>query len=110
MSGEAGLLAIFKEIMNRLDHLLWNVAEECAETAQRASKTARFSLSEVQPGQSFNNADRLFHEYADLVAVMEMLVEEGYMNVPADFKERVAAKKVRFDKYLKRSAESGTLD
>lgn len=96
--------------MNRLDHLLWNVAEECAETAQRASKAARFSLLECQPGQPFNNAERLMHEYADLVGVMQMLVEEGHINLPADFVERIEAKKARFQKYLGRSKENGTLD
>jgi len=96
--------------MNRTDHLLWNIAEECAEVAQRASKAARFSINEVQPGQEFSNGDRILHEYADLVAVIEMLTEEGVLNMPKDFKQRVENKKTRFNKFLERSKQYGTLD
>jgi hypothetical protein len=35
--------------MNPTEHLLSCLAEECAEVAQRASKSLRFGLSEVQP-------------------------------------------------------------
>lgn len=96
--------------MNRQDHLLWNVAEECAEVAQRASKAARFSLQEIQPGQELTNAQRLVQEYADLVAVMQMLEEEGGIEIPENFQTMVTAKKSRFDKFLGRSKACGTLD
>lgn len=96
--------------MNRVDHLLWNVAEECAEVAQRASKAARFSVNEIQTGQPFSNGERMLHEYADLVAIMELLVEEGVLDAPKDFEDRVQAKKDRFNKFLERSKQYGTLD
>lgn len=96
--------------MNRTDHLLWNVAEECAEVAQRASKAARFGLTEIQAGQPFTNAERIMHEYADLVGVMERLIEEGVLGWPEDFTDRVAGKKSRFEKFLIISKEHGRLD
>jgi hypothetical protein len=93
--------------MNRLDHILWNVAEECAEVAQRASKAARFGLEERQEGQEFNNAERLMHEFADLEAAMDMLVEGGHVSIPVDYLDRIEAKKERFEKYLERSKLHG---
>lgn len=60
--------------MNRTEHLLWVLAEECAEVAQRASKAARFGLDEVQPGQALTNEERLWQEMCDLCAVGEMLI------------------------------------
>jgi len=96
--------------MNRVDHLLWTLAEECAEVAQRASKAARFGLEEVQPGQEFTNAERLMHEYADLIGIMDVLVRDGIITFPHDFNERVRNKRDRFDKFLERSKEHGRLD
>ena len=63
--------------MKRLDYLLWLVAEEAVEVAQRASKAARFGLEEVQPGQEQNNALRMFGELADLLTAFDMLTEES---------------------------------
>ena len=96
--------------MNRSDHLLWNLAEECAEVAQRVSKAARFGLSEIQPGQTFTNAERIMHEWADACGAIEKMIEEGIVAWPADFSDRVAAKKSRFEKYLEISRKQGTLD
>ncbi len=95
--------------MDRTDHLLWNIAEECAEIAQRASKAARFGLKEVQPGQAFPNDQRIWHEMADLIAVMELWKEEGLICPPPDYRERIDRKKARFEEFLKRSAQHGRL-
>lgn len=96
--------------MNRLDHLLWNVAEECAEVAQRASKAARFSLAEIQSGQTYTNAEKLVHEWADLTAVLAMLVAEGHIQIPENFEDLVLQKRNRFNQFLARSAEHGRFD
>ena len=61
--------------MNRLGHLLWILAEECAEIAQRASKASRFGMDEVQPGHALTNEQRIWQEMNDLAAVGEMLIE-----------------------------------
>ena len=62
--------------MTRLDHLLWKVSEECNEVGKRASKAARFGISEVQPGKTETNAFRLVREYLDLQVSMTMLCDE----------------------------------
>ena len=59
--------------MNRTEHLITIFGEEGSEVAQRASKILRFGVDEVQPGQVKTNAERLVDEYADIIAVAEML-------------------------------------
>lgn len=93
--------------MNRLDHLLWVLAEECAEVAQRASKAARFGIDEIQPGQEFTNEERLWQEMNDLAGVAEMIISfrgKGGLNRAA-----ADAKKSKVEKFLLYSAKCGTL-
>lgn len=94
--------------MNRTEHLLWVLAEECAEVAQRASKAARFGLNEVQPGQPHTNAERIVYEYADLVATMELLGDAAGLTVD-DLEALKSAKKAKIEKYLVYSRQCGTL-
>ena len=91
--------------MDRNDHLLFIVAEECAEVAQRASKCARFGMKEVQDGQSLNNTERLILEFNDLMAAMHMLLPEE-MLLHGD---KIASKKNKIEKYFQLSKEQGTL-
>ena len=59
--------------MNQIEHLLFKLAEECAEVTQEASKAAIFGMDEVMPGQSLSNRERVVKELNDLYAVVEML-------------------------------------
>ncbi len=97
--------------MTRLDHLLWILAEECAEVAQRASKAARFGLAEVQPGQSLTNAQRIEKEFADLIGIYEMLANEARLDCIASFRDDITAKQDKIERFLKFSRDvCGTLD
>lgn len=103
--------------MTREDHLLWGIAEECMEVAQRASKAARFGLDEVQPGQGLNNAQRIFREFADLLTIIDMLVEHSEVFDAAHdgftenfFETWSVEKREKFEKFLTLSAERGRLD
>lgn len=94
--------------MNRKEHLLSIVAEECGEVAQRATKAMRFGLKEIQPGHTQTNAVRLMGEFADLIGVIEMLQAEGHLPpVPEGGPE---AKKKQVEHYLKYSKSLGLLD
>lgn len=93
--------------MTRIEHLLWIIAEECAEVAQRASKAARFTLEECQPGQDMNNEQRLWQEFNDLMAVMDMLAHEREHYGASMWQQDEKKKKV--EHFLKYSAEQGTL-
>ena len=90
--------------MTRQEHLLTILCEECVETAQRATKAIRFGLEEIQPGQDLNNAQRIIYEFNDLMAVMQMLQEEGYFKGLPIFDEQMQAlKKEKVNKYYKYS-------
>lgn len=61
------------EGLNR--ELLEVLIEECAEVQQRATKIFRFGLTEVQPGQEYNNSQRLAFEIGDLNETIRRLLE-----------------------------------
>lgn len=96
--------------MNRVEHLLTILGEEGVEVSQRCSKALRFGLEEVQPGQDLDNSERIRGEYIDLLAIMEMLVEEGHI-LPVHYIDRPAidAKKAKVEKFLAYSRQQGTL-
>ena len=94
--------------MTRTEHLLFILAEECAEVAQRASKAARFGLTEKQPDHQLDNAERIALELDDLYAVVGMLRVDG--SIRCDFAARnVRAKELKVEKYLEYARQLGTL-
>ena len=95
--------------MNRPEHLLICLAEECSEVSQRVSKALRFGLSEVQPGQELNNAQRIELEANDLISVLEILEDEGVIRLRGseEVRERKKAKLAKFMDYAK---ECGSLE
>lgn len=100
--------------MNRTEHLLTIIAEECAEVAQRASKALRFGLSEVEPGQSKTNATRMLEEFNELEAVIDMIRwGPGFSHENNDRDrelERKLNKKKKVERFLAYSVRCGTLD
>lgn len=95
--------------MNRQEHLLTCLAEECAEVAQRVSKALRFGLLEIQPGQPLTNQERINEEIYDLLSVIDIL--EGYgilLDVDHDA-DRVARKQAKIEKFMTYAAERGAL-
>lgn len=94
--------------MTRTENLLTILGEECVETAQRVSKALRFTLDEVQPEQDLTNAQRIVYEFNDIVAVMEILQEEGIFEKVID-REAIEKKKLKVAKYLSYSAEIGAV-
>lgn len=93
--------------MNRTEHLLIILSEECSEVSHRISKALRFGLNEIEPGQSFNNSERINQELCDLLGVVDMITREKHIDpiMLAD----VNKKRDRVEKYLKYSREQGTL-
>jgi hypothetical protein len=93
--------------MNRTEHLLIILAEECAEVSQRVSKALRFGLNEVQPGQALTNEQRIWQEINDLAGVVEMIISArrsgGLSRIAVD------AKKAKVEKFLEYSQQCGTL-
>lgn len=95
--------------MNRREHLLSCLAEECCEVGQRVSKALRFGLDEVQTGQELNNAERIRAEYIDLLAVMRMLVDDGYIEPVTDADlPAMEDKRAKVEKYIEYARQQGT--
>ena len=92
--------------MNRKEHLLTIVGEECTEVHQRCSKALRFGLNEVQPNQELANHERILQEFNDLIGAMDLLFECEFEELIS--KEEVQAKKEKIEKYLDYSKECGT--
>ena len=96
--------------MNRLEHLLTILVEECAEVQQASTKTLRFGLEEGRDLSAMeygNNVQRLRHEINDVLAMVEMLESEG-LNLSPDT-ALIARKQAKVEKYLRYSIECGTL-
>lgn len=94
--------------MTRLEHLLTILTEECNETGQRVSKAIRFGMQEVQEGQLLTNAERVIYEFNDIVAVMELLLNDGDIKLLFD-REAIVAKKQKIVKYMEYAKKCGTI-
>lgn len=86
--------------MNHIQELFTILAEECAETAQRASKAIRFTPEEVQSGQTLTNAERVVYEFNDIYATMLALKEAGAIDKVVD----LPSVKLKMEKLKKYSA------
>ncbi len=95
--------------MNKTEHLLTCLVEECAEIQKEAAKALRFGLDDHAPDTENTNAERIAVEYVDLIAIMEMLEEENI--IPAHrTPERIQAKKDKVLRYMEYARQRGTLD
>lgn len=65
--------------MNRADYLLSHLAQECNEVAIRCTKAQMFGLDEIQPGQELTNRERIMREMADVLALCEIMRDEGIL-------------------------------
>lgn len=97
--------------MNRTEHLLSCLAEECCEVGQRVSKALRFGLSEVQAGQPLTNAERIAEELRDLWSVVLMLSDEGQLGLAEMWPtvEQTRAKRDKVERFMSISREQGVL-
>ena len=93
-------------MMNDKQYLLTILAEECAEVAQRASKAIRFGLEDPAGTQSGfpSNKERLLEELNDLLAVVELLFGEDYID-----RDKQKLKQQKIEKYTQLSKKLGLL-
>lgn len=94
--------------MNRTEHLLSCLAEECCEVGQRVSKAMRFGLTEVQPGQPLTNAQRIAAEFHDVLAVVEMLEDVGALERPQDV-HAMDRKKAKVQAFMDYAEQMGAM-
>lgn len=95
--------------MNRTEHLLICLAEECAEVQQAITKALRFGLDDGYPNAGTTNAQEIGREFIDVVAVMEMLVDFGVIKLPPNRLARTEQKKSRVTEYMVYAEQRGSL-
>ena len=96
--------------MNRIEHLLCVLGEECAEVAQRSSKAQRFGVHQIQIGHIDSNLDRIDYELQDLYAIVEMIREEVGESFGEPNRLLMDAKKIKVEKYMDKARDLDTLD
>jgi len=96
-------------MMTKTEHLLTCLIKECAEIQKAAAKALRFGLDDHHPNMpTTTNADEIAQEYIDLLAIIEMLREEGIIPT-LDSPEMVQAKKDKVMKYMDYARGRGVL-
>ena len=93
-------------MMNLKQHLLLLLMEECSEVAQASSKCIRFT-PEHAIVDSPTNFESLVLEYNDLLAIVELLQEEGLHLERIE--HLVEYKKLRLKTYIQISEDMGTI-
>jgi hypothetical protein len=94
-------------MMTRAQYLLGKLAEECAEVDQRASKAALFGIDEKQPGQPYNNKERLIDEIQDLRVIVNILINAGVLPIILDRRDRLDEKTAKVEAYYDYSVSQG---
>ena len=93
--------------MNRIEHLLTCLIEECAEVQKEATKSLRFGIHDTYIG-TVPQIERLTLEICDLIAEFEMLESENIIPaVDIDLLKR--EKKEKVAKYMEYARERDTL-
>lgn len=96
--------------MNKIEHLLTCLIEECSEVQKEATKALRFGLDDKYKCDS-HQAQKIVNEFADLLGVFEMLKDEGVVSILSkdEIDELIHKKKQRVLKYMKYAIKRGTL-
>ena len=98
--------------MNRKEYLLVQAASECCEVAHRLTKALHFGLHEIQVRCTDTNAERVVDEFVQLLAVMEMLENEGHIRMPSEeeYKRLAEQKRDRVENYILHAQYLGTCE
>ena len=65
--------------MNRTEHLLVILMEECSEVQKNASKALRFGLDDHAPDSNISNSQMITNEIGDLYAAIQMLFDDYFL-------------------------------
>jgi len=82
----------------RVQETLLILQEECAEVTQAVSKCFRFGLDNFKPGKPATNAEHLETEIGDLLAMIDILVDQGIVD-KARLAVATAAKKEKLKQW-----------
>jgi len=93
--------------MTRTEHLLVCLSEECGEVQHTISKILRFGWIHEWPGTGKTNLDVLSDEVNDVLAVIRMLIKEGY-DIPLDICKQ-GEKQKKVEKFILHAKSIGTI-
>ena len=97
--------------MNKAEHLLTCLSEECSEVIKAVCKAQRFGLQDGYPDTDRTNEGDIQEEFAQAVAVMEMLEEEVFGSRNTKKLTRIMeAKKANVRNWMEYAQETGALD
>lgn len=96
--------------MTKTQYLLVKLAEEAAEIAQIALKTAHFGVHEKEHEAGPDNIERVRKEITDLRAVVRMLEEHDASICLISKESEIDAKIAKVTHYMKYSQSQGLVD
>lgn len=95
--------------MYKIEYLLACIAEEGSEVSQIACKALRFGLNDHAPNSDMSNGELIVKELNDLLAVVEMLKDEGYPLPMVGDRDDIQQKKDKVERFMEYSKRSGHL-
>ena len=93
--------------MNRQEHLLTVLMEECAEIQQAVAKSLRFGLEDRKSISTQMNIEDITSELNDLYGIVELINESGVLLVRDE--NKVKAKKKKVEYFINYAKERGTV-
>ena len=95
--------------MNKIEHLLTCLLEECSEIQKATAKALRFGLDDHAPDSDSTNAEDIAAEIIDLISVIELLKEEKIILNSQDPQQLIEKKKEKINFYMEYAKKRGTL-
>ena len=84
--------------MNKKENEIMDILqEECAEVIQAVSKVRRFGIDNYKPGKSKTNREHLEEELGDLLAMVDIMLEQDIVS----WGNLEVAKKAKIEKLRK---------
>lgn len=94
--------------MNKTEHLLTCLIEECSEVQKEATKALRFGLNDSWKGKN-TPVENLVLELYDILGVINMLEKEGIIPHIYFDSEKVEEKRRRILHYMEYAITTGAL-
>jgi hypothetical protein len=97
--------------MNRIEHLLVCLSEECSEVIKLVDKSLRFGVESDYFGDlRGTNKQEIIKELNDIEGILELLKDNGIDLRPNGLdKEEIEKKKTKVLKYIEYAKSTGTL-
>lgn len=95
--------------MNRQEHMLDILSEECIEVAKEVSKALRFTLDEQYVKSEFTNRERIVNELKDVLCMIEICRTEGLLPPICITEDDIETKFAKIERYMQISRQYGAL-